>query len=172
MCASNTTCIGDNRGYLTRIDIRTKSPTGEFSAHEKRVNSVHIHPHCEYLLVSSARDGNVEVFDTRMLTPDLEEDIVPINSFRHVDGATSAYFSPITGNSVLTTGLDDVIAVWSDFNTSSAQSSSSDDGDTHVQYYRTQPKRVMRIAKDNQTGKWIAGFKAQVWIWALQKGFI
>jgi len=162
----NLCWFGDNSGALHCVDARmaksssSAASVGSFMAHSKRVNNVHLHPKCEHLLVSSSRDARVNLFDTRMMrTSDDEQSIKPINSLRHLFNATSAFFSPISGNKIVSTSWDDSIAVWNDFLTSSKP---SDETDRIIKPFESEPQKVLRISKYNQSGKWIASFKAMV----------
>ncbi|XP_067874328.1 WD repeat-containing protein 76-like [Heterodontus francisci] len=130
-------------GDVAVVDRRTPSTSGELNAHlhMNRLRTVSVHPvHRQYFVTAGARC--VTIYDVRNLKAS------PKNAVAHLDehrkNVNSAYFSPVTGNRVVTISMDDRIRI---FDTSAIT-----------------PKIpvVASIIHNNYSGRWLTKFRA-VW---------
>nr|XP_055063991.1 WD repeat-containing protein 76 [Misgurnus anguillicaudatus] len=110
----STLLIGDWNGDVAVVDRRTPGTSYESRRNldSKTVRCVHVHPvQQQYFVVAGNR--SVHIYDLRSLKMRRSQAICGLNGHSHT--ITSAYFSPSTGNRVITTCMDDNIRV---FNTS------------------------------------------------------
>lgn len=144
---------GMNDGTLQIADPRASSIGGArrstaaraMSLHEKKIAHVHLNPAKPHLLATS-NDLTVAVWDVRMLSGKggpKKKDPRKLASGKSV---TSAYWSPVTGNKLLTTCKDDRLRIW---NLEAAADFAK-------------PKPRFQIRHNNNTGRWLTAFKA-VW---------
>ncbi|XP_048040263.1 WD repeat-containing protein 76 isoform X1 [Megalobrama amblycephala] len=138
----STLLFGDGNGDVVVVDRRTP---GEYeSLHAMAANplrSVHVHPVQQHYFVV-AESSFVNIYDLRHLKRRNNRAVCKLNG--HSRSVSSAFFSPLTGNRVLTTCMDDTIRV---FNTSQM------DGNTPV---------LTSILHNMQTGRWLSKLSA-VW---------
>ncbi|WOL16542.1 protein DAMAGED DNA-BINDING 2 [Canna indica] len=102
--------VADNFGYLHSVDVRSNVQTGEpILIHKKRskVVGLHCNPVQPDLLLSCGNDHFARIWDARRL--DIESCLA---SLAHRRVVNSAYFSPMTGNKIMTTSQDNRIRVW------------------------------------------------------------
>ncbi|XP_041030620.1 WD repeat-containing protein 76 [Carcharodon carcharias] len=130
-------------GDVAIVDRRTPSISGELDAYLgiKHLRTVSVHPvHRQYFVTAAARC--VTIYDVRNLKTSHKEAVAHTDG--HRKNVNSAYFSPVTGNRVVTIGLDDRIRI---FDTSAII-----------------PKIpvVASIIHNNFTGRWLTKFRA-VW---------
>eukprot|EP00013_Stygamoeba_regulata_P015330 CAMPEP_0177688920 /NCGR_PEP_ID=MMETSP0447-20121125/34900_1 /TAXON_ID=0 /ORGANISM="Stygamoeba regulata, Strain BSH-02190019" /LENGTH=283 /DNA_ID=CAMNT_0019199223 /DNA_START=368 /DNA_END=1215 /DNA_ORIENTATION=- len=99
---------GDCWGSLHRFDDRAHEYMGEpLQCHKKgkKLGHLHVHPLASHLFLSSGNDWCTKLWDFRMMT-------APLATVPHPRLVSSAFFSPRTGNRILTTCLDNRIRVW------------------------------------------------------------
>lgn len=109
----STLLIGDWNGDVAVIDQRTPGTSYESrcTLDSKTVRCVHVHPVQQQYFVA-AENRSVHIYDLRSLNM-RSQAVCELNGHSHT--ITSAYFSPSSGNRVITTCMDDNIRV---FNTS------------------------------------------------------
>uniref|UniRef100_A0A0D9UWL2 DNA damage-binding protein 2 n=1 Tax=Leersia perrieri TaxID=77586 RepID=A0A0D9UWL2_9ORYZ len=102
--------VADSFGFLYLLDRRLKTKIGHpILIHKKgsKVTSLHCNPAQPEVLLSSGNDRYARIWDTRKLEPNS-----PFASLAHGRVVNSGYFSPRTGNKILTTCQDNRIRVW------------------------------------------------------------
>ncbi|KAJ7994839.1 hypothetical protein DPEC_G00253620 [Dallia pectoralis] len=108
---SLTLVAGDWYGDIAIVDRRTPGTSHEsiYSLDTTTVCCVHVHPvQKQYVMV--AENSIVSIYDVRCLK---ESSCKPVTQLLgHSDSISSAYFSPGTGNRVLTSCLDDSIRIF------------------------------------------------------------
>lgn len=100
----------DNFGFLYQVDTRANKEVGKPTAvHKKgtKVVGLHCHPIDPDVFITCGNDHMARIWDMRMLSPDN-----CLATLTHPRVVNSAYFSPITGNKILTTCIDNRIRVW------------------------------------------------------------
>ncbi|XP_048119696.1 WD repeat-containing protein 76 isoform X2 [Alosa alosa] len=138
-----TLLIGDAGGDVAIVDTRTPGISHE-SLHTldpKTLRNVHVHPmQRQYFVVTDS--SGAHIYDVRNLNKRSSKPVSALNG--HSRSVSYAYFSPDTGNRVLTTCMDDKLRV---FDTSQLVSSAP----------------LMTTIKHNtQTGRWLSKLQA-VW---------
>ncbi|NXA18590.1 WDR76 protein, partial [Ibidorhyncha struthersii] len=103
---ASTAIVGHWDGDVAVVDRRTPGTSSELSADIgfKRTRTVHVHPVKKQYFVAA---GSVDVciYDVRYLKSDVN---TPVSSLKgHTKSVASAYFSPVTGNRVVTVCADD-----------------------------------------------------------------
>ncbi|KAG8227158.1 hypothetical protein J437_LFUL001702 [Ladona fulva] len=123
--------------------------------------TVDIHPLYPQYLATSSSCGYTSIWDLRKVKKDSKNSSdSEIKAIANIDAALchlgddkrrlfSAFFSPVTGNGLLTTSSDDYIRLYDTSKLAQAASSST---------YRVETS----IRHDNRTGRWITPFRA-VW---------
>ncbi|XP_076012092.1 WD repeat-containing protein 76 [Genypterus blacodes] len=138
-----TLVVGDMYGDVVMVDRRTPGNSYE-SLHQldtKCVRCVSVHPvHKQYFAV--AESSVVSVYDSRHLRRTKSQSVSQL--LGHSLSISSAYFSPSTGNRVVTTCMDDKIRI---FDTSSQTAS---------------PPLLTSIRHNMHTGRWLSKLSA-VW---------
>ncbi|XP_067411540.1 WD repeat-containing protein 76 isoform X2 [Emydura macquarii macquarii] len=140
---ASTLVVGQWNGDVAIVDRRTPGTSSELSANinSKTIRTVNVHPvNRQYFIAAGAT--NVCIYDTRYLKPNGNKPISSLSG--HTKSVASAYFSPITGNKVVTTCSDDKLRV---YDTSSLSS--------------TIPL-LTAIRHNNNTGRWLTRFRA-IW---------
>ncbi|NXJ83942.1 WDR76 protein, partial [Trogon melanurus] len=103
---ASTMIVGHAVGDVSVVDRRTPGTSPELSVDIgfKRTRTVHIHPvHKQYFLAAGSVD--VGIYDVRYLKSKGNR---PVSSLKgHTKSVASAYFSPVTGNRVVTVCADD-----------------------------------------------------------------
>ncbi|NXC14656.1 WDR76 protein, partial [Corythaeola cristata] len=103
---ASTAIVGHWDGDVAVVDRRTPGTSSELSADIgfKRTRTVHVHPvHKQYFVAAGAVD--VCVYDVRYLKSKGNEAVSSLKG--HTKSVASAYFSPVTGNRVVTVCADD-----------------------------------------------------------------
>ncbi|NXT51160.1 WDR76 protein, partial [Pluvianellus socialis] len=103
---ASTAVVGQWDGDVAVVDRRTPGTSSELSADIgfKRTRTVHVHPVKKQYFVA-AGSVDVCVYDVRYLK---SEGNKPVSSLKgHTKSVASAYFSPVTGNRVVTVCADD-----------------------------------------------------------------
>lgn len=119
----NLILAGDSHGVVHAVDSRANVPlVGQYQLHKKgnKVNSVHVNPVDSNLMVTSSNDWTVRLNDVRMLGAaaadskgkGLAGGVGELASLDHPRLVNSAYFSPQTGNKLMTTCIDNRVRVW------------------------------------------------------------
>ncbi|NXO04837.1 WDR76 protein, partial [Rhinopomastus cyanomelas] len=119
--SASTAIVGHWEGRVAVVDRRTPRTTSELSADIgfTRTRTVHVHPvNRQYFLAAGAVD--VCIFDVRYLKARGNRPVSCLPG--HTRSVASAYFSPITGNRVVTLSADDRLRV---FDTSSMSSTAA-----------------------------------------------
>nr|XP_045614414.1 WD repeat-containing protein 76-like isoform X2 [Procambarus clarkii] len=134
----NNILVGASHGQVMHIDLRTrtKSPR-EYLVHKlKSVKAVTVHPTCNQYFATASRDGNVCLWDVRHHRKNL-----PVTSCSHGRNITGLEFSPLTGNSLISTCMDDNLRF--------------------ISCDLTNLVVEQKIRHNNQTGRWLTTFKAR-----------
>ncbi|PWA29178.1 hypothetical protein CCH79_00006176, partial [Gambusia affinis] len=139
----STLLVGNLFGEVAIVDRRTPGNSHEslHSLNTKAVRCVDVHPlQMQYFV--AAENRTVSIYDSRYLKKTQSKAVSHLNG--HALSITSAYFSPCTGNRVLTSCLDNHIRIY----------------DTSL--LTTEPPLIKSISHDMQTGRWLSKFSA-VW---------
>ncbi|KAM6409445.1 LOW QUALITY PROTEIN: WD repeat-containing protein 76 [Rhynochetos jubatus] len=138
-----TAVVGHWDGRVAVVDRRTPGTSPELSADIgfKRTRTVHVHPVNKQFFLA-AGSGDVCIFDVRRLKPSRNKPLSSLDG--HMKSVASAYFSPVTGNRVVTVCADDRLRV----------------------YDTTCPASVVAalstVRRNTNTGRWLTRFRA-VW---------
>lgn len=139
----STLLVGNWFGEVAIVDRRTPGNSHE-SLHTLDTNTVrclNIHPlHMQYFVAAVGR--TVSIYDSRYLKKTTSKPVSHL--YGHSCATTGAYFSPCTGNRVLTSCLDNHIRI---FDTSSLN---------------TETPLLKSISHNMQTGRWLSNLSA-VW---------
>ncbi|XP_048418568.1 WD repeat-containing protein 76 [Stegostoma tigrinum] len=130
-------------GNVFVVDRRTPSTSGELNAFLgiNQFRTVSVHPvHRQYFVAAGTRC--VAVYDVRNLKTSPKKAVASLGE--HTKNVNSAYFSPLTGNNVVTVCMDDRIRIF----------------DTSAIIPRIPV--VTSITHNNFTGRWLTKFRA-VW---------
>ncbi|MCO5570673.1 hypothetical protein L7F22_024400 [Adiantum nelumboides] len=106
----NVVLASDNVGLLHQVDIRTNSRIGKpLLIHKKgsKVVGLHCNPVDPDLFISSGNDHMARIWDMRFL-----DSQGPLAELPHPRVVNSAFFSPKTGNKILTTCQDNRLRVY------------------------------------------------------------
>eukprot|EP01136_Pigoraptor_vietnamica_P027622 Opistho-1_new@84121 len=123
----------------TPAHVARSSSRGEWPLHERKMSSVDVCPTNSHLIATASLDRTVALWDARAVRPK------PLFSLDHGKSVTSAYFSRVTGNRLLTTSYDDFLRVVEDVPHVTSASAAV----------------VTRIRHNNQTGRWVTSFRAE-----------
>ncbi|XP_060611414.2 WD repeat-containing protein 76 [Anolis sagrei] len=139
---ASTLLVGMWDGKVAVVDRRTPGSSSELSADfDSLTRTVHVHPvNRHYFISAGAR--NVGIYDVRHLKTLGSKPVVSLAG--HTKSVASAYFSPVTGNRVLTTCADDTLRI---FGTKCLSSLAP---------------VLTTIRHNNNTGRWLTRFRA-VW---------
>ncbi|XP_052039363.1 WD repeat-containing protein 76 isoform X2 [Apodemus sylvaticus] len=135
--------VGHWDGHLSLVDRRTPGTSYEkfFNSSLEKIRTVHVHPLSrQYFITAGLRD--VHVYDARCLKSKGSQPLISLTE--HSKSIASAYFSPVTGNRVVTTCADCKLRV---FDSSSISS---------------QFPLLSTIRHNTFTGRWLTRFQA-VW---------
>ncbi|KAM6059567.1 WD repeat-containing protein 76 [Theristicus caerulescens] len=141
--SASTAILGCWDGNVAVMDRRTPGTSSELSADIgfTRTRTVHVHPvNKQYFVAAGSVD--VCIYDVRYLKSNGNK---PVSSLKgHTRSVASAYFSPVTGNRVVTVCADDKLRVYDTTSLSSAVAVLS------------------TIRHNNNTGRWLTRFRA-IW---------
>lgn len=140
---ASTLLVGHWSGHLSLVDRRTPGTSYEkfINSSLEKIRTVHVHPLSrQYFITAGLRD--VHVYDVRCLKSGKSQPLISLTE--HSKSIASAYFSPVTGNRVVTTCADCKLRV---FDSSSLSS---------------QFPLVSTIRHNTITGRWLTRFQA-VW---------
>ncbi|XP_075570537.1 WD repeat-containing protein 76 [Pelecanus crispus] len=140
---ASTAIVGHWDGNVAVVDRRTPGTSLELSADIgfKRTRTVHVHPvNKQYFIAAGSVD--VCVYDVRYLKSKGNK---PVSSLKgHTKSVASAYFSPVTGNRVVTVCADDKLRV---YDTTSLASTVA---------------LLSTVRHNSNTGRWLTRFRA-IW---------
>ncbi|XP_009468473.1 PREDICTED: WD repeat-containing protein 76 [Nipponia nippon] len=140
---ASTAIVGRWDGNVAVVDRRTPGTSSELSADIgfTRTRTVHVHPvNKQYFIAAGSVD--VCIYDVRYLKPKGNQ---PVSNLKgHTRSVASAYFSPGTGNRVVTVCADDKLRVYDTTSLSSTVAVLS------------------TIRHNNNTGRWLTRFRA-IW---------
>ncbi|XP_007534179.1 WD repeat-containing protein 76 [Erinaceus europaeus] len=137
----STLIVGHWDGSMSLVDSRTPGTSEKLGSSMSKIRTIHVHPvHRQYFITAGLRD--VHIYDARHLKPRGNQPL--ISSAEHTKSIASAYFSPLTGNRVVTTCADCKLRI---FNSSCMSS---------------QIPLVTTIRHNTITGRWLTRFQA-VW---------
>ncbi|NWH60557.1 WDR76 protein, partial [Geococcyx californianus] len=103
---ASTAIVGYWDGEIAVVDRRTPGTSPELSADIdfKRIRTVHVHPrNKQYFIAAGLVD--VCIYDVRCLKPTGNKPVSTLTG--HTKSVASAYYSPVTGNRVVTVCADD-----------------------------------------------------------------
>eukprot|EP00884_Botryococcus_braunii_P002941 jgi/Botrbrau1/12648/Bobra.67_1s0014.1 len=128
--------VGDKDGNLEVLDFRAaKCVQAALSLHDRKINTLHVEPGEERLLVSGSADNTVGLWDIRQLGRGAKA----IARGAHGLTCQAAFWAPDGSKKVVTTSRDNTLKVW-------------DGGRSLAQ--------LLSIRHDNNTGRWISPFRA------------
>ncbi|XP_069862085.1 WD repeat-containing protein 76 [Dipodomys merriami] len=138
---ASTLLVGHWSGHISLVDRRTPGMSDEkLSSSMEQIRTVHVHPvHRQYFITAGLRD--IHIYDARCLNSRRRQPLFALTG--HTKSISSAYFSPVTGNRVVTTGYDCKLSVFD----SSCISS--------------QIPLLTTIRHNTITGRWLTGFQAK-----------
>ncbi|KRZ37728.1 WD repeat-containing protein 76 [Trichinella pseudospiralis] len=133
--SNNELLISLHDGTVCKVDIREPMKNSKpCVSNAGRLRTVSVHPlEKNYFIIASIL---ATVWDLRKLKN-------PVSELKHKSGVNSAYFSPLTGNKVLTAAASNTIEVW----------------DTMKM---TKTKKLKSIPHNNFVGRWVTNFRP-VW---------
>ncbi|XP_070279726.1 WD repeat-containing protein 76 [Myotis yumanensis] len=140
---ASTLIVGHWDGSMSLVDRRTPGTSHEklITSSLSKIRTVHVHPvHRQYFITAGLRD--VHIYDARHLNPKGSQPLISLSE--HTKSIASAYFSPLTGNRVVTTCADCKLRIFD----SSCISS--------------QIPLLTTIRHNTNTGRWLTRFRA-VW---------
>ncbi|XP_027726006.1 WD repeat-containing protein 76 isoform X2 [Vombatus ursinus] len=140
---ASTLIVGHWDAGVAIVDRRTPGTSYEqfFNSDMSLIRTLQVHPvNRHYFITAGARD--VHIYDLRHLRSKGMKPLISLTE--HMKSLASAYFSPVTGNRIVTTCADDNLRV---FDTSSISS---------------KIPLLTRVRHNNNTGRWLTRFRA-VW---------
>lgn len=140
---ASTLIVGHWNGNVSLVDRRTPGTSYEklINSSLRKIRTVHVHPvHRQYFVTAGLRD--IHIYDARHLNPRGSKPLISLTE--HTKSIASAYFSPLTGNRVVTTCADCKLRIFD----SSCISS--------------QIPLLTTIRHNTITGRWLTRFQA-VW---------
>ncbi|XP_057398369.1 WD repeat-containing protein 76 isoform X2 [Balaenoptera acutorostrata] len=102
---ASTLIVGHWDGSMSLVDRRTPGTSCEklINSSLSKIRTVHVHPvHRQYFITAGLRD--IHIYDARCLKPNRSQPLISLTE--HTKSIASAYFSPLTGNRVVTTCAD------------------------------------------------------------------
>lgn len=102
-------------GAVTITDVRAGPRSSQrIQLHDKKVAHLHLNPGHPHLLATSSHDNIVAVWDVRKMSGGKKGKADPLLRLAHGKGVNAAYWSPITGNHLLSTCNDDRLRCYED----------------------------------------------------------
>ncbi|XP_013784880.1 WD repeat-containing protein 76-like [Limulus polyphemus] len=143
--------ITQGEGRLSIVDTRTgkKEPDRLFQLCYRRMKTVSVHPLKRDYFVTACSDGKASLWDLK----NMQRKPQSVADLPHEKSVSSAFFSPVTGNYILTTSFDNKLRVFD---------STELNEDIKV-------KKTYR--HNNQTGRWLTPFQA-IWLPNNEEGFV
>ncbi|XP_058747861.1 protein DAMAGED DNA-BINDING 2-like [Vicia villosa] len=109
-CEKGLVLVADNFGFLHLVDMRSNNKNGDaILIHKKgsKVVGIHCNPLQPDILLTCGNDHYARIWDLRRL-----EAGSSLCNLEHKRVVNSAYFSPISGNKILTTSQDNRLRIW------------------------------------------------------------
>ncbi|CAL0315635.1 unnamed protein product [Lupinus luteus] len=109
-CEKGLVLVADNFGFLHMVDTRSNHKSGDaVLIHKKgsKVVGLHCNPIQPDLLLSCGNDHYARIWDMRRM-----EVGSSLYDLKHQRVVNSAYFSPLSGNKIMTTSQDNRIRIW------------------------------------------------------------
>uniref|UniRef100_A0A670KDA5 WD repeat-containing protein 76 n=1 Tax=Podarcis muralis TaxID=64176 RepID=A0A670KDA5_PODMU len=105
---ASTLIVGMWDGEVAVVDQRTPGASAELfvELNSKTTRTIHTNPLSRHYFVAAGA-GDVDIYDVRHLKASGSKPVVSLAG--HTKSVASAYFSPVTGNRVLTTCADDTL---------------------------------------------------------------
>lgn len=133
----NTILVSASHGQIIHVDLRAEAKaTRQYFVHnQKSVKVVTVHPTRVEYFATASRDGNVCLWDMRHHRKN-----IPVTSFSHGRNVTGLEFSPLTGNFLISTCMDN-----------------------HLRFISCDLTNITverKIQHNNQTGRWLTTFRA------------
>ncbi|XP_065573424.1 WD repeat-containing protein 76-like isoform X2 [Artemia franciscana] len=138
--------VGRGDGRVAVVDTR-QNPDGNTivgKCYDISVKTVDIHPKMDHIITTSSRTGVVGIFDIRKFSGNKA---ASLSTFSHKRVCHSAFFSPLSGDYVLSSSADDTIQI-------------------HDVSKLEKPASVLSLKHNNFTGRWITPFRP---IWHPQR---
>lgn len=110
----NTAAAGDSEGSLTILDTRQRESSVSKTQLQKKgtkVQSVHVHPSDNNILMTAGNDYVVRLVDSRVLGINFSSAVFATLG-DHTKVVNSALFSPVTGRKIMTTSQDNRLRIW------------------------------------------------------------
>jgi len=111
---NNTAVAGDSEGSLIILDTRQRESSVSKTQLQKKgtkVQSVHVHPLDNNMLMTAGNDYVVRLLDSRVLSSNSSSAVFATLG-DHTKVVNSALFSPITGRKIMTTCQDNRLRIW------------------------------------------------------------
>ena len=149
----NSFLLSTSVGTVVHMDLRQKQITWNVALSEKKINTVSVHPN-GHSMISSGLDTCVSLWDLRKFQKENNKSMKTMNPlalYQGVKSINSAYFSPVTGQHVVATTMNNRLDILKDF---------------HLQGNASGKKKHIVTASnsmrhDNMTGRWLSTFMAQ-----------
>ncbi|KHJ41429.1 WD domain, G-beta repeat protein [Trichuris suis] len=97
--------VATHYGSIVRIDLRQAGMHSTFDSNKGRLRTIDVHPRQENIFCTASFARYVHLWDSRNLRKAVCE-------LPHGGSVSSAFFSPLTGNRLLTSSSDDLVIVW------------------------------------------------------------
>ncbi|XP_059474631.1 WD repeat-containing protein 76-like [Neocloeon triangulifer] len=137
--------LGVGDGSVARIDSREDPSTGTetFRCHDRSLRTISVHPETGvHFATTSSYNKEVAIWDLRKTTNN-KSFSGKLSSIEFTKPLSSAFFSPVKGDSLLTTCADYTVCVYNCWDLEN-------------------PKLQAKVSHNNHTGRWITNFRA-VW---------
>lgn len=140
----NSMIVSHANGDVSFVDVRAQQKqTGVYSLHDRKVRTIDAHPTKSWCFLTGSTDSKAKLWDARMLS---KKKPSPIATLQHHRSCSAAFFSPVEGNSIVTTSFDDTLRI---FDCS--------------QVTEKDVRQQVVLKHNNNTGRWLTPFKA-VWM--------
>lgn len=140
----NSMIVSHANGDVSFVDVRAQQKqTGLYSVHDRKVRTINAHPTKSWCFLTGSTDAKAKLWDARMMG---RKKSTPIATLQHHRSCSAAFFSPVEGNSIVTTSFDDTLRI---FDCS--------------QLTEAEVRQQVVLKHNNNTGRWLTPFKA-VWM--------
>lgn len=132
--------VAQGNGCIAKVDVREPDSQAEyFKCYDRSVRTISLHPVTKQHIVTTSSTRLVSIWDLRKMEKTISHS-GKLSQLSFNKALSAAFFSPITGNKILTTSYDDNISVYSCTDLSA-------------------PTLDSQIHHNNHTGRWITNFK-------------
>jgi len=131
----NSAIFSLDDGQVLLYDIRTKK-NKSYQLHEKKIYTVEVNKN-GYTMATASLDSTVCLWDRRKIKQDS-----PLSEFKAKQSITSSFFSRVSGKRLIATSYDNHIYAWDD-----------------VINKGFETENLTSINHNNNTGRWLTGFK-------------